>query len=265
MSTQFGSWADVVAQVAKAPGQVLRGVQITPALATEALGDNRRNRPVRLGTVKRYAHALSAGLWNQTLPQIALLYQDGTVADGGHRFSAVALLDGNLPAGLEFDLYLVNEVLGQDEGLRRNLSDFLSMDGVENPKDTAAVTRRLYMKTADPNDPPPGNSALRSFFNQHREDIRQAVDMAIRIVAGILPENLVVSRAELGSLYLGMVTTGKVPVAVFEEKMRLILGGGGDDLPLQQTWKKILRIRSASRRGARSQIVRLIEAAIVSG
>lgn len=63
-------------------------ILITPEIAKSLLEKNSSNRPLSIGTVKRYAFEMSSGSWKNTHQGIAV-DETGQIIDGQHRLNAV--------------------------------------------------------------------------------------------------------------------------------------------------------------------------------
>ena len=260
----FATWNDVVSAAQKSPEKVLRGVTITPTIAQEAVAlDNVHNRLVRASTIRRYAAAMTDGNWNARLPQILLLNGDGAVVDGGHRLAAIASLDGQASQGIAFDVYLIETAIGQDEGLRRTLGDFLYMDGVPSAQLAAQVARGLWTSRTAKDQPQPVISALLAFFQENRAPILAAVAAAESVVDGVPPEYLLISKGEIAGLYLRTVGNS-LSSDGFRSKMAALLRGGEGDPALKVIWNRCSRLQKSLKRGTKTRIIREIEAAMVA-
>jgi hypothetical protein len=115
---------------------------ITPDEARLILQKNTRNRPVRAGTVKRYAVQMSAGEWKLTGDTIKLA-TDSTILDGQHRL--LACVEAEKP----FEAYIVTGLSPEvydliDAGLPRRTSDALHISGEVSVALLAAALGWLY-------------------------------------------------------------------------------------------------------------------------
>lgn len=112
---------------------------ITPAIATEMLAYNSKNRPPSPSTVKKYAGQMQAGNWRLTRQPI-IFARSGRIQDGQHRLLAC------VESGVSFQAYVA---FGDDEenfafidiGKGRTGADIFAINGVQNYAAMAAATR----------------------------------------------------------------------------------------------------------------------------
>ncbi len=109
---------------------------ITPEQAEKMLRGNTNNRTLRERLVNRYAHDMENGDW---LPNGEAIVMNGrTLIDGQHRLHAC------VKSGVPFKTVLVtgvslDAVYTIDTGAARNLSDILSLNGVNDSRSVAGV------------------------------------------------------------------------------------------------------------------------------
>lgn len=113
-----------------------RFMVVTPALASEWLGKNRKNRNLRTKKADRYARDLKAGNWLTTGDAIRFDW-NGNLIDGQHRLTAI------LQSGSSAQMLVVRgldpavmNVL--DTGAARSSSDMLLLNGKQNTAVVAA-------------------------------------------------------------------------------------------------------------------------------
>lgn len=100
---------------------------VTPAMAVDMLKKNRRNRRVSDLTVRAYARAMAAGLWNFVGDPLRF-NGDGSLLDGQHRLNAVVKSETSqqfvVVSGLPSD-----SQISMDIGRKRSFADDLRMKG----------------------------------------------------------------------------------------------------------------------------------------
>jgi hypothetical protein len=103
-------------------------VEVTPLMASKMLQRNSRNRNISYRLVDSYASDMKAGRWHLTHQGIAI-YEDGEIADGQHRLSAI------VKSGCAIDVMLTTGVtrtasLGIDTNRPRSPADVIRIGGV---------------------------------------------------------------------------------------------------------------------------------------
>lgn len=121
------------------PKPTARLMTVTPKLASEWLGKNRKNRNLRPALVSRYARDMKAGRWEVTGESVKF-NTDGHLTDGQHRLAAI------LQANTSVDLFVVRDLNGHsqdfmDTGARRTTADMLKLNGKQNATELAAAVR----------------------------------------------------------------------------------------------------------------------------
>lgn len=113
-------------------------MQVTPELAQQFLAKNTSNRKIMNTVVSSYVREMKAGFWHETHQGIAF-YEDGTLADGQHRLTAIARAGVTVNMVVAFDLKKP-AALGIDCGAKKGQADVLVISG-ENwaTKDTVAI------------------------------------------------------------------------------------------------------------------------------
>ena len=67
----------------------IKKVTITPSMAKAWMETNKQNRSFSRSTALKYAADMKAGLWQETHQNAIAFYEDGRLADGQHRLSAI--------------------------------------------------------------------------------------------------------------------------------------------------------------------------------
>ncbi len=144
-------------------------VDVTPSLASEWLLKNTHNRPLRPGVVSRYTKDMTAGLWRHPTGEPIIFDRLGRLQQGQHRLNAV------VKSGRTITFLVVHNADPDDfqvidSGAPRSAGDVLSLTGVMNGKNVAAVARNLKLMTDHANARWSGSTITRT----------EALDMAMR-------------------------------------------------------------------------------------
>jgi ribosomal protein L39E len=110
---------------------------ITPDIARTLLREtNNSNRSISRPTVAKYAHDMRNGNWLDTHQNVIAFYEDGELADGQHRLSAV--IEANRPIPM-WVVYNLTKEGGRviDQGRKRSTLDAMKiadlLEGLSNP------------------------------------------------------------------------------------------------------------------------------------
>lgn len=117
-------------------------VTLTPSAAKALLEKNIDNRPLSSVTVSKYASAIIRGEW-QLNGEPIIIFEDGTLANGQHRCSAV------VKAGIPIQTLIVygaskSSFATIDAGKSRNASDVLAISG-EKSTNVLSSAARAYI------------------------------------------------------------------------------------------------------------------------
>lgn len=149
-----------------------RVITLTPAIATQLLARNPRNRKVSNRNYAIVLRAIQRGEWKLNGEAIKV-DSDGFILDGQHR--CLAVVDSGTPIqtfmieGLEPDAQDT-----MDTGKSRGLADILSIRGHVNTAALAAIARRIYLfethglKAATQSSYPTTNHEVLAFFEANR-------------------------------------------------------------------------------------------------
>lgn len=147
---------------------------INPKVAEQLLAFNTSNRPLKDSSVIRYAREMSKGNWKSNGESIKIS-KTHKLLDGQHRLHAI------VKAGVEVEMLVVSglddEVFNViDTGMNRTASDVLSINGIKNPMNTAAVARFIINFNAGYYDPSnnsrqnrPTNRDIQEFVEKNYE------------------------------------------------------------------------------------------------
>lgn len=163
--------------------QITSGVEsITPALATELLKGNTRNRSLVQSRVLAMAEDMAAGRWRATHQGVAVA-TDGTLLDGQHRLNAVLLADMTVPMLVTRGL-APESIDAIDTGETRRPHDVMAIaDGVSlSTVQRSAVTVAARL-VADGNlsghGPKITVTYLRAAWAEHGADVRAVLDALV--------------------------------------------------------------------------------------
>ncbi|MEO1632222.1 MAG: hypothetical protein AAFU38_15730, partial [Bacteroidota bacterium] len=125
-------------------------VEVTPALASEWLTHNTRNRPLRRSTMRRYARLMQRGRWLVGTDGVGFCVHDGQpqLVNGQHRLTAVAESETAqlmvVVTGLTPEVFQV-----LDAGQARSAADALAVEGFSNASTLAAACRLALFLSLD--------------------------------------------------------------------------------------------------------------------
>jgi hypothetical protein len=118
-------------------------MQVTPQLAEQFLMKNESNRKLMPVVVARYVREMLSGNWQETHQGIAF-YEDGTLADGQHRLSAIVKAGITVNMVVTFGLTKPAS-LGMDEGVIRSVADKIAISGEKwATKDAMAMINLMF-------------------------------------------------------------------------------------------------------------------------
>jgi len=116
---------------------VVSAMTVTPATAARILEKNTRNRTIRPFHVAAMARDMKAGRFIQNGDPIRF-FEDGTLADGQHRLTALIRAQVSLPFVMVHDLPL-EAMQTIDGGMKRTHGDRLALTGAQNAKTISAA------------------------------------------------------------------------------------------------------------------------------
>jgi hypothetical protein len=125
-----------------------RYLDISPAQARRWLTQNRRNRPLRAGQVKRYAELMESGEWI-TSPDAIAFDSDGRLINGQHRLKAAVLADEPIEDALVASGLPTSAFKIADMGAKRTAADVLHIEGFRHPQELGAVMKLLVLWAQD--------------------------------------------------------------------------------------------------------------------
>jgi len=129
-------WFDDCVRRSKA-GRVYEETLLTPGLANVILNSNPANRRIRENLISHYASDMAAGRWENNGEPI-IISNDGRINDGQHR--CLAVIDANVTIPMLFVFGPSYESrLTTDQGGTKTTSDYLSMEGIKNSANAAAI------------------------------------------------------------------------------------------------------------------------------
>jgi hypothetical protein len=171
-------------------------VIITPEDASHLMEKNTANRLLSPRRVNSLAQSISRGEWVFDGNPIRLT-SDGMLLDGQHRLAAI------MKAGEPVSMLMLRGLepesqLAIDSGRPRTFSDYLRMRGVPQVHSVAAATRLLAnidsgnYATTSWREYFTSNSALWTYFTDHREEITDGVSVArvVRVHIAMIPSVL---------------------------------------------------------------------------
>ncbi|WP_051844056.1 hypothetical protein [Streptomyces sp. NRRL S-813] len=168
-------------------------VEVTPKLAEKWLKQNTHNRKVRENAVFGYARDMEAGKWAENGEAIKFA-KDGTLLDGQHRLHAIVLSGVTLRMLVVTGLEIVTQET-MDDGRKRTVADALTLRGVPNAVQLAAITRRALMWKQgvyrNVGSRPPTNAETLTFLGEHPE-LKDSTSIAVSLRKAVaLPSSVV--------------------------------------------------------------------------
>lgn len=174
-------------------GPQYKVVDVSPELADKWLAQNTHNRRIRENAVFGYARDMESGNWAENGEAIKFA-ADGTLLDGQHRLSAIAL------SGVTLRLLVVTGLQSasqetMDDGRKRTVADALTLRKEPNAVQLAAISRRALMWTQgiykNVGSRPPTNTECLQFFEAHPE-LRESTSVAVSLRKAVaLPSSVV--------------------------------------------------------------------------
>lgn len=132
-------WLD---EMGAKPGVHTVIADLTPDIAAVLLERNPANRKIKPSKVEDYAKDMKHGSWKFNGEPV-IIASDGLMNDGQHR--AAAVLESRVPIKCVFVFGVVRETRDTlDQGVSRSAGDYLSMKGLGNTNNLAAVARSLW-------------------------------------------------------------------------------------------------------------------------
>lgn len=153
-------------------------VRVTPALATEILKHNNKNRKPRETVVNAYAADMQRGNWKFT-GDPARFHENGTLIDAQHRMMAIEKQEPFFAVHMVMVFGLgAEEQLVMDQGAKRSAADQLRMLDYENETFVASVARlailydeKLMFRSSKTFAPATTISQIGEWVETHAEEI----------------------------------------------------------------------------------------------
>lgn len=145
---------------------------ITPAIASDWLNRNTRNRPLKKTLVQRIAREISEGRWQMNGDTIRLS-DDGTLLDGQHRLHAIVAAGKSVESLVAFNIPSDSFLTIDTTRAVRNGGDLLALEGKKNAIATAATAKLAYAwkRTGNPFNSnanvSPSAGQIRDFVEAH--------------------------------------------------------------------------------------------------
>jgi len=179
-------------------------VTMTPEWANMLLTKhNTNNRPLRVQTVKRYAHAILSGNWKLTQQGIALS-REGVLLDGQHRLAAI--VEANMPVQILLATDCDPEIFTAiDNGQTRKAGDALHLDGVKSSFQAAAMVRLMFLYNTQPEKSWTGGSYVVPLHSDILEACRansEIVKFAISLATSSHKQFNRLNKSALGGLVI---------------------------------------------------------------
>lgn len=170
---------------------------LTPELAYLLLEANPENRTIKQRPLGNYIADIRAGRWELNGESIKIS-ESGLLNDGQHRCLAVEAAGKGIKTFFTFGVTRESrETL--DQGVARQLHDYLGMDHVKHSTRVAAVTNAIYeylMHGTATRKAQPTKQQARELYHKFAEEISDAVDSNSRAgrIKGVPPATLDLAR-----------------------------------------------------------------------
>lgn len=203
--------------------------EITPAIATEMLTKNTRNRPANVHHVKRLARQMELGKWK--INGDTICFNGDRLIDGQHRLLACVQSGVTIQTlvvdGIDSDAFDTKDI-----GKRRTPADTLATNGEINCKSLAAAVCVIdrYMTSRMDKRVRYENNEVEALLEEYPE-VRDSINIC-RKTAGLLPQSVLVACHYLfarkdkemaddfvGKLLRGMNLTDGDPVYLLRERL----------------------------------------------
>lgn len=154
-------------------------MMVTPELAKEWLSKNSVNRGINKYRAKQYAYDMETGRW-QLNGEAIKIYEDGTLADGQHRLTAIVMYGKAVKmcviTGVPKDISV------QDRGRVRNTTDSMIIEGF--PRELAnnrnvALAKLHYAVTTNGTHNNVSDGMVKDFLLRNEENV-----LSVQMVAG---------------------------------------------------------------------------------
>lgn len=161
-------------------------IRINADIARNLLKNNKSNRNVRPGVVKKYARDMMRGDWHSTHQGIAI-YDDGQVADGQHRLLAIIESDAEIDMLVTFGIPR-EASLGIDQHAIRAAHDCIKIaSGCNLSKSAVGVIRCLMVELQESQQYSvrPSATELYDYYVNHEKIIEYGSSFCDKKIRGI--------------------------------------------------------------------------------
>lgn len=171
---------------------------VTPEMATKLLNKNKTNRPLSKRLVSFYCDSILKDQWALNGESIKL-GSDGSLIDGQHRLSAVAMANKSIKTVVMYGIDN-RAFVTIDQGKNRTFADLISFKTDGYLKIKASITLYLYKYN---------NNLLKAKAKASKVDLldyyeknKSSIDDAVDFIQNIRISNLPVSMSVLGFCYI---------------------------------------------------------------
>ena len=147
---------------------------VTPGMAKDWLGKNLSNRNISPKHVDKLKKTIENDEWQVTHQGIAI-YEDGTLADGQHRLTAIVLANKAVQMYVTFNVTVEAGMAIDQQSRSRTLADSMKMSGRLEAKSVVAICRHWMMLLGTYHA---ADFEIRKFEEEHIKYIEQALIMA---------------------------------------------------------------------------------------
>jgi len=148
---------------------------VEPAMAAKWLAeDNHGNRPISSAHVAKLKKAIVDNQFHHTHQGIAF-YDDGTLADGQHRLTAIAQSGKSVLINVTFGVAKTAFEAIDQQSRGRTLRDTMNMEGVVDAKQYVAIARHWMILKGNWTA---ANHEVKAFIDEHKESIGKVLELA---------------------------------------------------------------------------------------
>lgn len=178
---------------------------ITPEIAREYLTHNKKNRNLRPRRVQEYAREIKAGKWAKS-PESIAFYENGDLANGQHRLSAV--VEADTPAVFYVTYDVPNDCKIFDRGASRTSADTMKLNDVSAPISTTNGDALINFLFSPYGNVRVSDSTKIDFANKYNDTLVDALSITNSSKKGNLCRKSPITAALFCALYCGLPMDG---------------------------------------------------------
>lgn len=155
-------------------------IKITPGMATTILSEcNETNRQIRKIWAESLANDIMGDMWRDNGDTVSF-YEDGMLADGQHRLSAITMANKSIDVIVTGGI-TKEAMLTKDTGHQRTADSALAMYGYQDARELATVAKHIYQwkHYGKPGGTAPTHMQLKLYVDQYEGSITEATQGAM--------------------------------------------------------------------------------------